>query len=57
MKPKTDNSKLWMASLKSGGQVTISQRDYLTLYEYCQNVGLEIYVEKKVGMSLTVKMK
>lgn len=54
---KSNPNKLWIANLKSGGQVTLSQRDYLTLYEYCQNVGLEIYVEKKVGLTLTVKMK
>lgn len=54
---KHDNQRIWIASLKSGGQITCSQRDFLLIQQYAENVGLNVEVVKKVGMTLTVKAK
>ena len=54
---KTDNSKIWLASLKSGGQVTCSQRDLLLIQQYAESIGMQVEVVKKDGMTLTVKAK
>lgn len=54
---KKDNSKIWLASLKSGGQVTCSQRDLLLIQQYAESIGMQVEVVKKDGMTLTVKAK
>ena len=50
-----DNSKLIIASIKAGKEVKLSQRDFLTVSEYCKNAGIQIEVLNKNGMDLTIK--
>ena len=54
---KSDNSKIWLAQLKSGGQLTINQRDYLLVQQYAEGKGITLDIVKKEGVMLTVKSK
>ena len=54
---KKDNSKIWLAQLKSGGQLTINQRDYLLVQQYAESKGIVLDIVKKDGVMLTVKAK
>ena len=52
-----DTSQLIIASLKSGKEVTMSQRDWLTISQYAENVGIELEIVGKKGLELKVKIK
>lgn len=50
-----DNTKLIIANIKAGKEVTVSQRDFLTISDYCKACGIQIEVVKKVGINLTIQ--
>jgi hypothetical protein len=52
---KQDYSKLIIASLKAGKEMKVSQRDWLTISQYAENIGLKLEVVKKDGLELVVK--
>ena len=54
---KIDNSKIWLASLKSGGQLTINQRDYILVNQYAEEKGLKLEITSKKGVMWTIKAK
>jgi len=54
---KKDNSKIWLAQLKSGGQLTINQRDYLLVQQYAEEKGLQLEIAGKKGVMWTIKAK
>lgn len=54
---KKDNSKLWLAQLRSGGQLTINKRDYLLVQQYAQDKGMEIEVKEQKGVMMVIKAK
>lgn len=52
---KDNSTKLLLASLKSGNEITVSQRDYLVIQQYAENMGLTLNIIKKEGGNITVK--
>lgn len=48
-------TELIIANIKAGEPVVLSQRDFLTISDYCKNKGIQIEVVKKEGMNLTIK--
>lgn len=52
-----DNSKLIIANLKSGKEVKLSMRDYLTVQQYAESVGLNVEVVKRIKDEVFVKAK
>lgn len=54
---KPTATTLIVASLKAGREVKLSQRDYLVISQYAENMGMKLDIVKKDGMELTVKIK
>lgn len=52
-----DTSQLIIASLKSGKEVTMSQRDWLLISQYADNIGIELEIIGKKGLELKVRIK
>jgi hypothetical protein len=52
-----NNTKIWLAQLKSGGELKVNQRDYLVIQQYAEEKGITLAIVKKEGIMLTVKAK
>lgn len=54
---KKDNTKIWLAQLKTGGQLTINQRDYILVQQYAEEKGMQLDIVEKKGVMWVIKAK